>query len=355
MCASPAEVRGVSGAVAIGAGALHACALLGRGEVACWGYNGRGQLGNGAFTVSTEPTPAAIVSGLSGAIAIAAGSDHTCAIVAGGEVRCWGWNASGQLGDGTYTNRPVPVPVSGLSGATAIAAGRNHTCAVVSGGAVRCWGNNYVAGPLGVQPGAQGGAIAHPVPVTVGGGLTGATGVAIRGGHTCAIVAGGEVRCWGWGFEGQLGKGTSPPLAGPNPATAQGLSGAVALAAGEDHTCAVLSDGEARCWGQNTFGKVGDGTTTNRFAPVPVSGLSGVIAIGAGEDHSCAIVAGGEVRCWGWNASGQLGDFTTVDRATPVPVPGISATAIAAGWRNTCAIVSDGTVRCWGLRTTSIR
>ncbi len=332
-------VNPFSGATAIAGGWGYTCALVAGGEARCWGDNTWGQLGDGTTTNRTAPVP---VSGLSGATAIAAGDDHTCALVAGGEARCWGYNRYGQLGDGTTTSRTTPVPVSGLSGATAIAAAGAHTCALVSGGEARCWGANG-SGQLG--DGTQYTNRLTPVPVS---GLSGATAIAAGEAHTCALVAGGEARCWGNNFYGQLGDGTQDTDR-LTPVPVSGLSGATAIAAGAIHTCALVAGGEARCWGANHYGHLGDGTTTRRTTPVPVSGLSGATAIAAGTYHTCALVASGEARCWGGNFNGQLGDGTNTDRLTPVPVSGLSgATAIDAGGIHTCALVSGGEARCWG-------
>ena len=343
----PVTVPGVFHAEAIAAGGDHTCALIAGGRVQCWGSDELGQLGDGNTLRESAPVG---VKGLSGVVDLAAGWGHTCAVVSSGAVLCWGSNAVGQLGDGTFINRSTPVAIDGIVGATAVAAGRHHTCAVVSGGAVRCWGHNFVSGPLGVDPwGSNGGPVVIPTPVAVMD-LIGAIAVSVRGGHTCVTVSGAEMRCWGLGVNGELANrlGSAKPLPVLE-ASGLNLSGVTAMATGGNHSCAVLGNGETRCWGWNDFGQLGDGTTTSRYRPVVVNGLSAASAIVAGSDHSCALAFDGVVSCWGWNDQGQLGDRTTISRSQPVAVRGLhEVRAIAAGWRHTCAIVSNGTVQCWG-------
>ncbi|GIV88960.1 MAG: chromosome condensation regulator RCC1 [Chloroflexus sp.] len=344
---TPVAVRGLpSGVTAIVAGDLHTCALTSSGGVWCWGANYNGQLGGGSFP--THSTPVA-VSGLpSGVTAIAAGDYHTCALTGSGGVMCWGNNSDGQLGDGTTTDSSTPVAVSGLpSGVTAIAAGRLHTCARTSSGGVWCWGANG-AGQLG-----DGSFTSRSTPVAVSGLPSGVTAIAAGWGHTCALTSSGGVWCWGGNYSGQLGDGTT--TARSTPVAVSGLpSGVTAIAAGVVHTCARTSSGGVWCWGYNSSGQLGDGTTTARSTPVAVSGLgSGVTAIAAGNYHTCALTSSGGMRCWGRNNDGQLGDGSYTARSTPVAVSGLGSgvTAIAAGNYHTCALTGSGGVRCWGANS----
>jgi alpha-tubulin suppressor-like RCC1 family protein len=346
---SPMLVTDVVAAVGIAAGFDHTCAVIGNGTVACWGSNAVGQLGDG--TTTTRFT-AVLVNGLpTQVVDVDSTGNHTCARLADGTVRCWGINEAGQLGDGTTTSpQLIPVPVNGIGNAVAVAAGSAQTCALLADGSMSCWGSNELGG---LGDGTFLNSLV-PMPVLGGGGTKTARDVAAAGNHTCAVRASGAVACWGDNTNGQLGDGTTVNQL--TPVAVGGLSDAVAVAAGELHTCAVLADGTVRCWGENSGGQLGDGTTTQQLAPVPVSGLSNVVGIAAGDMHTCAVLGNGGVRCWGDNATGQLGDGTTNGSLVPivVTIPAIgraangAAIAIGAGAEHTCVRLADGTVRCWG-------
>jgi hypothetical protein len=255
------------------------------------------------------------VAGLgSGVQAIAAGQTHTCALTSGGGVKCWGGNDTGQLGDGTTERRTTPVDVVGLgSGVQAIAAGRDHTCAVTSGGGVKCWGRNDT---FQLGNGVWGN---KSTPVDVVGLGSGVQAIAAGGVHTCALTNGGGVKCWGYNTSGQLGDGTTAFRSTPVDVVGLG-SGMQVITLGGDHACALTTGGGVKCWGWNFFGELGDGTTERMTSPVDVAGLdSGVQAIAAGERHTCAVTSSGGAKCWGRNDDGQLGEGTAW-RTTPVDV-----------------------------------
>jgi alpha-tubulin suppressor-like RCC1 family protein len=341
---TPTSVSGLFGVTQIAVGTFHACAIVSSGAVYCWGAGGNGQLGNGG--VANVATPIA-VGGLT-AEAIAAGGTHTCAITASShEVVCWGDNASGELGNGGMAQSNTPVPVVGGAGdagvaAIAIAAGAMHTCAVLAGGSMECWGGN----PYGqVGNGSVGGAFPSPVAVS---GISDAIQVSAGLDHTCAVLSSGGVACWGADSNGELGNnavstGTGTPQLAATP------SAATSVSCGAVHTCAVLANGGIACWGFGGYGQLGDGNTpTAQSVPTLVAGLTGATAIAAGQLHSCAVVDGG-VKCWGYDDYGQLGDGFALGVPTPTPVAGIGAvTGIAAGEEHTCALIGDGSVECWG-------
>lgn len=343
--------------VSISAGGFHTCALTAAGGVKCWGRNDSGQLGDGSTSASMVPVDVPELD--AGIVAVSAGGAHTCALDAGGGVACWGRNDFGQLGDGTTTQRTSPVPVSGLSsGVTAISAGGLHTCALMEWGAVKCWGNNN-QGQLG-----DGSTTGRTTPVDVvglGGGVSGvaAGGSDNSGGHTCAWLVGGALKCWGRNDFGQLGDGTTERKL--TPADVAGSGSGAAVGGGRYHSCALSTAGGVSCWGWNIGGQLGDGTTSTRTMPVGVVGLgAGVSQIGTGGMHTCALVADA-AKCWGFNTSGELGDGTSGNsRTTPVyvlaspggsPLDGVAA--VTAGGSITtsghsCALMVDGGVRCWG-------
>ena len=314
---TPIAVPAAGEVSAVVAGASHTCVLRADRTVACWGMNDSGQLGD-PMSVWSRNIPGPAVAGLNGVAALTAGEAHTCALLDTGGVRCWGRNVDAQLGDGTTTTSNYPVAVVGLPGtAKAIAAGTRHTCAILSDGTVWCWGRN-VEGQLG--EGTTGGARAIPTQVA---GLVGVTQIAAGFEHACALSEGEGVWCWGGNAFGQLGLAptSSPSL----PIRLAGLNGARQVVAGIYHTCALLPDGSGRCWGFNNIGQLGDGTFETSFTQRPVTGLTGAVRLSAGGHHNCAVLnSAGDVACWGLNTMGHLGDGTTTNSNVPHPVLGLT-------------------------------
>ncbi|WP_419203912.1 putative Ig domain-containing protein [Bordetella trematum] len=324
----------------IAAGESHTCAITAAGGVKCWGANRNGQLGDNSRTSRLAPVD--VVGLSSGVASITTGGEHTCAVVSGA-ARCWGANNNGQLGDNSTTNRWMPVDVVGLnSGVTSVTAGFDHTCAITTTGAAKCWGANN-SGKLGDNS-----TTARLAPVNVIVLSSGVASITAGRDHTCAVVS-GAARCWGANNNGQLGDNSTTDrwtLVG-----VVGLSSGVSsISAGKTHTCAVTTAGGAKCWGRNSYGQLGNNSTTDSLTPVNVTGLSsGVASITAGGDHTCAVVSGA-ARCWGWNYYGQLGDNGIIQRWKPVGVLGLTSgvASVTAGSNHTCAVTTLGTAQCWG-------
>lgn len=330
---STAGVLGGKTLTAISAGAAHGCVLADNAKVYCWGFNNYGQLGNGTTANSSVPVAVDTTGVLAGKTItdISVGGYHAC-VLAGGAVYCWGYNVVGQLGNGTTTNSSVPVAVNAagvLAGKTitGIAAGYNHTCARDSDGKAYCWGSGTL-GSLGNNTTTNS---AVPVAVSTTGVLNGKALSALTSGegHSCGLDS-GAAYCWGYNNVGQLGDNTTANALVPvavNTATVLSGRRLVDITAGSYHTCAVDDAGLAFCWGYNIVGQLGNNTTTNSAVAVPVvtSGvLNGkkLIEVGNGSNHSCAAATNGKVYCWGYNTGGQLGNGTTANSSVPVEVSG---------------------------------
>lgn len=324
------------------AGVDYTCAVTTEGAVKCWGVNTKGQLGDGS-TLSSK-TPVSVVGLTSQVTALALGRTHACAIQAGA-LKCWGGNGAGQLGDGSTVDRLTPTQVTGLTANVGlIATGDEHTCASLTSGPLMCWGLNS-NGQLGDGSNSQ-----RSVPVAVTGLNGNVTSLSAGTGGTCAVIA-GSAKCWGLNANGVLGNGSTTNE--NKPVQVYGLtSGVTQISQGDIHACAIVSGG-VRCWGHMNYGRLGNGgaTTSSSYSayPVQVSGLSGVTNLSAGGSFTCVTTTTDAVRCWGFNQFGMLGDGTTTHRSTPVATNGFTAGAssLRAGRSHVCALVS-GQAKCWG-------
>ncbi len=373
------------------AGTNHACAILADDRVVCWGENDWGQLGIPGFV--SVPFPV-FVSGLAAApVNLAAGEEHTCALLADGRVQCWGGDADGQLGNGTSSWFPQvsPVFVTGLADkAIDLAAGSWHTCALLQNGHVQCWGAN-ITGQLGNgSTNSQARAVSVHLPGP-------ATWITAGCNHTCALLADGRMYCWGWNVYGQLGvsgisQSTTPvqvmAVSGQGTTIEAGCSHTCAgyqdtqgkrrlscwgmgsllqmpaeqevgvsillMRAGMGHTCILTGDHGILCWGYNRYGQLGDGTTQSCHELKPVIGMSHDVfymTTSADANHTCAVLDDGETFCWGSNMWGQLGNGSLVLAPAPRRVFDLSEVRhVSAGNGFTCAVPSDGSLWCWGQR-----
>ena len=331
----------------------HTCAIYGSGGLHCWGDNASGQLGDGTTTNSAIPV---VVPGLTGVTSVSTGRTHTCAL-AQGVVKCWGDGADGKLGNGTTNSSPTPVTVVGLAAFSnqpvALAVGADFSCAqmlniVTAASTVRCWGGNS-AGQVG--NGTTSPQVFTPATVS---GLTGVTHLAAGSYFACAVT-GGTVRCWGSGISGQFGIGATVLSSNVPAAAATGITNATMVTAGGSHVCAANgTTGDAWCWGDRSFGQLGDGTIV-RNSPITSPAYFGVsfrpTKVFAANAGTCAIVSG-QAFCWGLNNFGQLGNAgqPTANSGSPLPVTGMASgvTTMAAGLNHACAINTVGALSCWG-------
>jgi alpha-tubulin suppressor-like RCC1 family protein len=331
----------------VAGGTHHMCAITNSGGVKCWGNNLYGSLGDG--TIVERHTPVDVVGLSANVISVGGGWGHSCALLRWGEVRCWGSNGYGQIGDGTSRTRYTPVTVSGLDyGVVQLSVGLWHSCAVLSSGGVRCWGAGE-NGRLG-----DGAEEVRRIPVDVVGLSSGVAAVGAGGAHTCALLHSGGVKCWGVNNFGTLGDGTTV-YERLTPVNVVGLSsGAVALSTGGSHNCVLMDAGRLRCWGLNRYGELGDGTIIQRNVPVWVVDNGKTFThVVASSGHTCALTDARLVKCWGRNDAGQLGDDTLVNRPLPGYVIGLASDVvdIGVGYYRSCARIDGGAIKCWGNNT----
>lgn len=310
-CLAGEWVQEPTEATQIACGGNRACLVRKDGTVVCWGTTLLGDPASGRVPVQK--------SGLTGVVALALskGDTFSCALEAGGQILCWGKNEAGQLGRGSIGGSDInPVLVSGISGAIAVSAGSEHACAVMGDHSVRCWGRNF-DGQLG-----NGSTTDSGIPVAV----SGLQAMAIAAGysHTCAVATDGTARCWGKNASGQLGSSGGDAL---TPRTVTNLSGVSTMAAGDDHTCALTSAGAVYCWGRANNGRLGNGSTATGvvLTPTKVVNLGPARAITAGSQHTCALLKSDVRKCWGRNHRYQLTDAASgasipgADSGVPVP------------------------------------
>ena len=315
----------VMGHSGVGNASNTTCVRKKGGSVLCWGA--------GALIPHSERadrgTPLEIPQ-LKGAKKLAVGGAHGCAVMGDGGVQCWG--SKGGLGDGANKASRIPVVATGITGATDVEVAYYQSCAIVAGGAVHCWGNN---GAGQVNPANKD---AQPVPVAVAG-IADASALGMAEKQSCAVVRGGALKCWG----NPQGKRDKPPI--DDVAT-----DVVDVAGHEDHMCLLKKDGTVHCWGDNDNGQLGQGAAGKPYSsesPLQVKGLTDAVALAVGYEHTCAATKAGKVFCWGFNEFGALGDGTLLDRGAPVEVVKVNAEKLPAPDRGFSKIRNGLKTQTW--------
>jgi alpha-tubulin suppressor-like RCC1 family protein len=343
-------------ALSVATGWYHTCAVLAQppatsGQLRCWGANDQGQLGNGDAAHQDSPVPVEVAFLASGVTQVAAGAYTTCAIQ-NGSPYCWGRNSEGQVGAGFTApmyDYPQPVTAVPSGGFTQLAPGGGHTCARSSAGEVFCWGADD-RGQLGLgQPDTN----FNNKPLRVPS-LSGIASVTTGRYHSCALASGGAVSCWGANDYGQIGDAVDGPfptgVSVATPTTIASLTGALAIAAGNQFSLAITPgtpDPQLWGWGTNASGELGSAITTAVSTPTLASAVPvKPTAVTAGRDHTCAL-SGGQLECFGANDRFQLGAPTGSDVVVTFGVAS-PPTEAAAGLDHTCAILQDGSLWCWG-------
>jgi alpha-tubulin suppressor-like RCC1 family protein len=308
----PVSVKNISTATAVIGSDYGFCARLSTGHVDCWGYGDDGELGNGTETSSDVPVAVHVITN---AAAVIGGEYDFCALLSTGHLDCWGYNGSGELGNGTFSLSDVPVAVRTIGDATAVAgdSASGSFCALLSTGHIDCWGFNG-SGELG-----NGTTTSSDVPVAAIG-ITSAKAVTSDddGGSYCALLSTGHVDCWGYNGFGELGNGTTTTYTLPVPV--KNISTARTVIGGDYAFCARLSTGHVDCWGDNGLGELGNGTETSSDVPVAVHVITNAAAVISGYNDFCALLSTSHVDCWGNNGSGELGNGTFKNSDVPVAV-----------------------------------
>ncbi|MBA2661529.1 MAG: hypothetical protein H0U74_04495 [Bradymonadaceae bacterium] len=342
-CAEPVGYRQVT------AGFNHTCAIRAQGGgVHCWGANDIGQLGNNA--AGTDSNAAVYVFNLSTARSVSSHTNHTCVSRDDNQVRCWGLNSRGQLGNGSVVNAPVPVETTNVFTAASIANGGAHTCARNHSGEILCWGANG-QGQLGNGEILAGdfNHVKSIVKLNAQDNMGDNLAIALGSAHSCALRSDQTVWCWGFNQVGQVGQ-SNMVQAYRWPTKITQIEGAISIASGLNHSCAVNQAGQVWCWGEGIRGQLGNGLTARNHVPVRAEMPTRAVRVVAGFNHSCAIDVNRDVYCWGDNGRGQLGaGLAATSRATPIKVSGLSnVLSLSGGYQHTCAVRSNGTAHCWG-------
>jgi flagellin-like protein len=323
-------------------GSSHSCGVLANGSAMCWGWNSYGQLGNGSSSdVESYSHIPVFVSGDHVFSSISSGYYHSCGLLANGSAVCWGDGQYGQLGNGSIIKSYVPTFISGDYVFSSIISGDYNSCGVLNNGSAVCWGYND-NGQLG--EGSTGNY--KVVPVFVSGNYNFSS---ISSGHydSCGVLANGSALCWGNNNYGQLGNGSTSDSY--TPVFVSGDYSFSRISSGNYHSCGVLANGSALCWGRNNYGQLGNGGVSTSLIPIFVSGNYKFNSISLGEYHSCGVLANGSTLCWGRNSVGQVGNGSTISSYIPVFVSGnYNSVSTSVGGLSSCGVLSNGSAICWG-------
>ncbi|NLC21798.1 MAG: biotin transporter BioY [Halomonadaceae bacterium] len=330
--------------VEISGGSASTCAVTTDGAAKCWGRNQYGQLGDGTKTDRRLPVTVRRLE--SGVRSISVGAYHACAVTTSDQAYCWGHNQSRQVGASTIDDRTSPMLVA--SNITTISAGLHNTCATTTSGQVLCWGSGIAKSPDASLP--------HHRSDIVNG-ISNAVSVSVGSDSACALTGSGAVYCWGRNGKGQIGQTANNNFPVKSAQLVTGMSSGVAsISVGERYACAVTTAGAAKCWGENYMAKLGDGTTIQRDTPRQVWGLSsGVADISAGMGSAtatCAVMLDGSAKCWGYANGGRLGDGVRSNEAVSRPKDVLTGddhyVQIHSALTHTCAVTEAGDAKCWG-------
>lgn len=319
----------------------HNCALDSDGRAFCWGLNDVGQLGIGV-PVAERSVPTMVNTGLTFTM-ISAGENHTCAVSTENDAYCWGAGANNRLGIGTTDDYFSPAPVVGDVKFQEVKAGSTHSCGVSLAGDIYCWGGN---GNAKTSQGTTTGSTASPSLIRGGGKYK-----SVSAGYfqSCAITIDDTAVCWGNSNTGRLGIGdTTGNIHDPTPIDVSEKFASIVT--GSAYSCALTTGGDAYCWGSHTAGKLGIGEVEAQVnSPALVNGGHKFTSIDARFAHTCATKANGEAWCWGNNDWGRLGTGNTANQIEPVKVEAeIEFSWVGVGRYHTCGIDTDGAIYCWG-------
>jgi len=316
--------------------------VLADGTVRCWGQNADRELGTSSSSNATTPQQ---VQNITTAKVVGSGYAQSVALLANGTVVTWGKRPTDyDYGTFTasYTTSVTPTAISGLGSVTDLVIAPNvdgATCVLINDNTVRCWGFTAAY---------NGNTNFLSVPTDVG--LVGASGISSGNSFNCAALSAGGAACWGFGYEGEL----CAPVNFAWPPVATSLSGTVTkIRSGDYFGCALLSNGTVQCWGSNQYHQLGPlgGTSFDSPTPLTVNGLSSVKDLAGGAENACAVDTSGGVKCWGDDTYGQLGDNTTsTGSGAPSSVQGLAGpvSSVAVGSESACAVLQNGSVQCWG-------